>query len=96
MKVLVARVNKEKLGWNTAINNLIQEVAERCSAVTSTDEAVEELMEAIDSTLIYCDDLWAIMMAYQTPCTANWDKALTEFVDDCNSAIEWVIEESPF
>ena len=51
-------------------------------------DASEKVIDALNDSLIYYDDQWEVMKAYQNPEEANFQNALDEFLNDLLSVIE--------
>ena len=52
------------------------------------DDIEDAIYEEVDRALIYYDDQWELLKVYQTPETANYDKAVEELIDDLFNLIE--------
>ena len=51
-------------------------------------DASEKVIDALNDSLIYYDDQWEVMKAYQNPEEANFQSSLDEFLNDLLSVIE--------
>lgn len=52
------------------------------------DDLDTAIMEEVDRKLIYYNDQWEMMRAYQTPQNANYNMALEMFIEELYSIIE--------
>lgn len=52
------------------------------------DDLDTAISDEVDRKLIYYDDQWEMMRAYQTPQDANYNMALEMFVEELYSIIE--------
>lgn len=81
----------------TLIIDYVESVFERMEGEYSdADDFNDDLMEAIDCELMYYDDQWALMRAYQTPVEANFTEMVEEFTETCLTyihAVEYDDEE---
>jgi len=70
--------------------DIIENVIDRIEDiyVEDEDELHDAIIQAIDDSLIYTEDLWEIMKQYQSPQDANWDEAVEEFYNDVYVIVE--------
>ena len=69
------------------LSDIASDILDRASDDDRKD-ASEKIIDALNDSLIYCDDQWEIMKAYQSPEEANFQNALEEFINDLLSVIE--------
>lgn len=67
--------------------DIASEILDRASD-DREDTASEKVIDALNDSLIYYDDQWEVMKAYQNPTEANFQNALDEFLNDLLSVIE--------
>lgn len=73
--------NQACLSWDGC--TIAEEVYKRaCCDATTLEEAYNSIYEALCDELIYTADQWTVMKDYQSPDTANYDKAFNLFYDD--------------
>ena len=67
--------------FNLKVCEIAEAIIERMEEV-SKDKIEDELQYAMDTELIYDEDLWEIMKYYQRPNEANFNEAMDEFYND--------------
>ena len=85
MKKYSANFNYEKN--NSFAINIAEEVVDYLNN-EEYDDLDTAITEEIDRKLIYYDDQWEMMRAYQTPQDANYNMALEMLVEELYSIIE--------
>ena len=69
--------------------DIASEILDRANEDDREDaDANEKVIDALNDSLIYYDDQWEVMKAYQNPEEANFQNALDEFLNDLLSVIE--------
>lgn len=69
--------------------NLVNDVLDRLDLGGEVEQ--DELYEAIDSSLIYYNQQWAMMKYYQNPQEANYEEAFEFFVNDMFSVVDDIL-----
>ena len=69
--------------------DIASEILDRASDDDREDvDASDKVVDALNDSLIYYNDQWEIMRAYQSPTEANFQNALEEFLNDLLSVVE--------
>ena len=68
--------------------DIASEILDRAGYDREEADASEKIIDALNDSLIYSDDQWEIMKAYQNPEEANFQNALEYFINDLLSVIE--------
>ena len=69
--------------------DIASEILDRAGEDDREDvDASEKVIDALNDSLIYYDDQWEVMKAYQNPTEANFQNALDDFINDLLSVIE--------
>lgn len=76
----------ELFGWG-AIRGIADAIYDRAETM-ETDDTYEAIVDALNDELIYTDDQWEVMKAYQSPQDANWIEAVEEFINDLITCVE--------
>lgn len=78
------KISNEIIGkiFNYPFNRFLDIVNEIIDRIETQNPEYEDILEAIDSTLIFTADQWEVMMFYQSPETANFNDAVLELMND--------------
>ena len=69
--------------------DIASEILDRVSDYDREEaDAIKKVIDALNDSLIYDDDQWEVMKAYQKPEEANFQNALDDFINDLLSVIE--------
>ena len=69
--------------------DIASEILDRASDDDREDiDASEKVIDALNDSLIYYNDQWEVIKAYQNPTEANFQNALDDFLNDLLSVIE--------
>ena len=69
--------------------DIASEILDRAGEDDREDvDTSEKVIDALNDSLIYYDDQWEVMKAYQNPEEANFQNALDDFINDLLSVIE--------
>ena len=69
--------------------HIASEILDRASDDDREDiDASEKVIDALNDSLIYYDDQWEVMKAYQSSTEANFQNALEDFINDLLSVID--------
>lgn len=73
---------------NSEMEEIASAVIDRVMDADEDVDTWDKVLDAINDELIYTSDQWKIVEYYCTPDTADYDVAMTNFIDDIYSLLE--------
>lgn len=83
----------EHFGQFSKISGIADCILDSIDESEDYSDIYEAIVSALDDELIYYADQWEVLRFYQTPQTANWDRAIDEFIDDLQCCVDEIENE---